>query len=101
MGEPQMMIVMSRADLEALIETAVRRAVGEPPSASAAPSEWLDAQTAAELMSCHPKTLARWAHRGKIPSGRAGRELRFRRSDIDDYLRRTAGAHAAPMTKAG
>lgn len=100
MGESKVMIVLERSELEALVESAVRKAVGASPQAAALPCEWLDAQAAADLIQCHPKTLARWAKRGELPSSRAGRELRFRRSDIDSYLQRTGGEHASAMAKA-
>lgn len=42
----------------------------------------------ARILSVNPRTVARWANQGKLPSIRTpGGHHRFRKSDIEDLLR--------------
>jgi excisionase family DNA binding protein len=40
-----------------------------------------------QLLGIHPKTVLRMARAGNLPAIRIGRYWRFRRSDLDDWLK--------------
>jgi excisionase family DNA binding protein len=50
----------------------------------------LDDEQAAALLGIHPKTLQRLARTGRIPAHRIGRFWRYRASELDAWLRRSA-----------
>jgi excisionase family DNA binding protein len=41
---------------------------------------------AAEYLNCAPVTIQRLVRHGKLPGLRLGRQLRFRREDIDQWI---------------
>jgi excisionase family DNA binding protein len=47
----------------------------------------VDAGEIAELLVLHPKTVQLMARQGKIPAIRIGKFWRFRKSEIDHWLR--------------
>ena len=47
----------------------------------------IDCDEAAQLLGLHPKTVQLMARSGKIPAIRVGRFWRFRKSEIDHWLR--------------
>lgn len=47
----------------------------------------MDATEAATLLQIHPKTLLQMARDGKVPAHRIGKYWRFRRTDLDRWLR--------------
>ena len=47
----------------------------------------IDTEQAARLLGIHPKTLQQMARDGRIPSIRVGRFWRFRRSELDSWIR--------------
>lgn len=47
----------------------------------------IDSGEAARLLRVHPKTLQQMARCGKIPGIRLGKYWRFRKSEIDQWLR--------------
>lgn len=50
-------------------------------------SPWFTTPEAAEYLGLHPGTLRRWRVDGKGPQvRRAGRAVRYHRSDLDDFL---------------
>ncbi|MDQ2714249.1 MAG: helix-turn-helix domain-containing protein [Chloroflexota bacterium] len=50
--------------------------------------EWLSLRQAADLLGMHPATVRLWADRSELPSRRtSGGHRRFRRADIEAYLR--------------
>lgn len=53
-----------------------------------AADELLTTKEAASYLRVHPVTLHLWQKSGKIPAERAGRRLRFRKADLDAWLRR-------------
>jgi excisionase family DNA binding protein len=48
----------------------------------------LTAQEAAAYLRVPLQTIYDWVHGGKLPAQRAGRLLRFRRSELDAWLNR-------------
>ena len=76
-------VLLQREQLVELIESAVRVALEE---ATRTEPIWLTAKEAAAMLGIHPKTLARMAKRGDIPSARLGRSYRFRRVDLSAAL---------------
>jgi excisionase family DNA binding protein len=59
------------------------------------PPELLTREAAAQYIGCKAQTLAIWAstHRYDLPFIRVGRLVRYRKSDLDEFLRRrTVGA---------
>ncbi len=60
-------------------------------------SDLLTRQQAAEFLGLKPQTLAVWATTGRysLPFVRVGRSVRYRRSQLEQFLaRRTVGADA-------
>ena len=58
------------------------------------PSDLLTRQQAAEYLTIQPQTLAAWAttKRYALPLVKVGRSVRYRRSDLDQFLaERTEG----------
>lgn len=79
-------IVVSAAELELLVERAVRRAIegSERPE----PMEWLEPEEAAKMLRVNVRTVTRMAQRGDLPSSRIGPKLlRFERRALEAYLR--------------
>lgn len=84
MGEPQMMIVMSRADLEALIEGAVRKVVEARPTDEG----FVDtAKLAAHFKMDESTITKRWVRDGGCPHVRHGRVYRFKVSEVEQWLK--------------
>ncbi len=56
----------------------------------ALPSEMLTISDVARLLRVHPNTIRLWSDRGLLKAYRIGyrRDRRFRREDIDSFLRR-------------
>jgi excisionase family DNA binding protein len=77
-------VVLTPAELEALVERAVRRIV-EPPSSS--DPEVLTREQAAELLQVNPHTIPRLVKNG-LPAHRLGAQWRFRRSELLAWLAR-------------
>jgi excisionase family DNA binding protein len=50
--------------------------------------EWLTKDAAARYLSMSTKSIQRYVAQGDLPAYRAGRSLRIRRSDLDDFLTR-------------
>jgi excisionase family DNA binding protein len=49
--------------------------------------EMLDVQSVADMLHVNPRTVLRMVEREELPAIRVARRFRFRRSDLDDYLR--------------
>src|SRR6516165_12214073 len=49
--------------------------------------EMLDVQSVADLLHVNPRTVLRMVEREEIPAIRVARRFRFRRSDLEHYLR--------------
>lgn len=47
----------------------------------------IDADEVSKLLGLHPKTVQQMARAGRVPGIRIGKFWRFRRSDIDRWLR--------------
>lgn len=77
-------VVCNTEELDELVRTAVREEIArmQPP-----PAEVLTTRQAAELLHVHPKTLLARAKRGEVPMHRAGREPRFMRDELLEYVR--------------
>ncbi len=52
----------------------------------------------ARLLNVHPNTVRHWADAHLLPAYRIGprRDRRFRRADIEDFLKNGASAQATP-----
>jgi excisionase family DNA binding protein len=48
--------------------------------------EIMTVHDAAEYLNCAPVTVQRLVRRGDLPGLRLGRQLRFRRKDIDQWI---------------
>ena len=55
----------------------------------------LNSKQAAELLKCHPKTVKGWAQSGFVPASRLGREWRFSRAQLLEWLRGRAESEQA------
>jgi excisionase family DNA binding protein len=49
--------------------------------------EMLDVQSVADLLHVNPRTVLRMVEREELPAIRVARRFRFRRSDLEEYLR--------------
>ncbi len=49
--------------------------------------EWMGLPEAAEYLGMSARTLSRFAYADQLRAFKAGRTLRFRRSDVDAYIR--------------
>ena len=49
--------------------------------------ELMTAKEAAAYLRVHLQTIYQWQLDGKIPAEKAGRSLRFRKSDLDAWLK--------------
>src|SRR5215467_8898971 len=49
--------------------------------------EMLDVQSVADLLHVNPRTVLRMVEREELPAIRVARRFRFRRSDLEHYLR--------------
>src|SRR5947208_10289489 len=49
--------------------------------------EMLDVQSVADLLNVNPRTVLRMVEREELPAIRVARRFRFRRSDLEHYLR--------------
>lgn len=79
--------------LQSMLDAAAEKAVAKWIAAQAvaqqpaSPSEWVDVETGAkDVLKCNPRTLARLAQSGVIPSSRVGNRLRLKRADLEAYL---------------
>lgn len=62
-----------------------------PREASETAAYTLSPSEAAEILGVHPRTLKRWVSNGKVKALRTpGKWLRFRREDLDQFLRENA-----------
>lgn len=76
------LVVLAPADLEALVERAVRRAVPEAPASE---PEVMTREQAAELLQVNPHAIPRLVREG-LPAHRLGTQWRFRRSELLAWL---------------
>ncbi len=79
----------------ALVESIVDRRMAER-EAAAKPDEYLSTRDAAAVADVSTKTIRRWATAGRLKEHRAGRELRFRRVDVEYML---ASSRRVPTEK--
>jgi excisionase family DNA binding protein len=76
-----LVVTLTTAQLEALIERAVRKVVGQ------APVEFLKTDAIARRLGMHPKTVTRLVRVEGLPAHRpGGGEYRFRVSEVDAWL---------------
>jgi excisionase family DNA binding protein len=47
----------------------------------------MTSEETAQLLGIHPKTLQQMAREGKVPAVRIGKFWRFRKSDLDTWVR--------------
>jgi excisionase family DNA binding protein len=59
-------------------------------------SEILDTAEVGRILRVHPRTIARLAKEKKLPGFRVGNQWRFRRSAIEEYIRRQEQEAEAP-----
>lgn len=96
MGEPAPVIVLSPAQVEALVDRAVERALAAR-GASTEASEVLTRDEAAKLLHLTPPSLVRLVRDHGLPASKIGAEWRFRRSELLVWLKNQhAPANAAP-----
>lgn len=58
-------------------------------------------EQAAAYIGCTPGTLRVWVSKRRIPFVRVGRLIRFRKTDLDDYLDKNAVPADSPAEKRG
>lgn len=85
-------VVVTAAELAALITRAVCCALDQRERTSSDVPDWLDAKATAAMLGVTPRQAAKLAACKAIPSTRVGKLLRFRRTDVIAYLERSDGA---------
>lgn len=50
-------------------------------------SPWMDVERTASYIGLSPYTVRKLAKEGSLPAAKIGRSYRFKREDIDDYVR--------------
>lgn len=50
------------------------------------PSRSLNLKEVAEILAVHPNTVRTWANAGKIPHFRVGRQMRFSKKKIEEWM---------------
>jgi len=84
--------------IRALVVEVVRSELPRILDERAATPERLSTSEAARSANVHPKTVRRWIAEGKLPSERAGREIRVRRTDLEALLRRPRSSSGSGLT---
>lgn len=87
MSDGQRVVVLDPAELEAIVERAVRRAL-KSKRADAGDEAWLDAEGAAEILGVCARQVQRLAKAGALPHRRLGKLYRFKREDVLAFLER-------------
>lgn len=93
MGTPQQPR-RPEGELVDLSAARARRALGEfeaRQSSALGPGEVLRSAQAADLLQVSTKTLLKWARAGHVPAREVGKEWRFLRSELLDWLQRQEG----------
>jgi len=90
--------VFDEAALRELIAEEVRRAVREEVGRAPREDVFLSVARAAEVADVAPATIRKWIHEGRLPQHGAGRELRVRRTELEEFLAapRASDADATP-----
>ena len=52
--------------------------------------EFITSEEASVYLKVNIRTIYRWTHAGEIPAMRAGKQWRFRKSELDKWLRKRA-----------
>lgn len=65
-----------------------------------AANELLTVDEVAEFLRVKPSTVYEWAKQGKIPASKVGRLWRFRREDVEAWVR-SGGVQPARSQQAG
>lgn len=76
------LVVVSRQELHDLIRDAVRDALD-----SQRPAEWLSKAQVAELIGVTTRSVSTYVERDGLPSHRRGGTLRFRRDEVNAWMR--------------
>ena len=82
MSKPTTLRLLS-AELDAMIESKVRRAVAD----ALRPDEYLTPIEAAKLARVHPDTVRRWVKAGKLTKLEVGARYRVSRIELERFLR--------------
>ena len=95
MGEP--LVVMTPAQLRELVAEAVRDAMGQ--GAQNTNAQYLTLEQTAEIMQVDARTVRNWVKDQGLPALRVGREYRFRRDTVLEWLESRAITGGAHVTK--
>jgi len=77
-----------------------RRRSRHPGPSEDAPERLLDVHAAADVLSVAPRTLYKWAAKGRLPVVHLGRAVRFRESTLRELVRVNEEPAAAPLARA-
>lgn len=89
MADPVLVLSLTPEQLRTMIADAVRDALGD---AMRPASTWIDETEAANLLGYSVGYLPAAVRRYAIPHARAGRHYRFRRAELEEWLRDRSGA---------
>jgi excisionase family DNA binding protein len=62
----------------------------------------IDENEAAAILGCAPGTLSVWRSTGRynLPFVKVGRRVKYRREDVEDFIRRRTVSHTGPSSTA-
>jgi excisionase family DNA binding protein len=86
MGEPKMLVHLTEADLQRMIDGAVAKALAAK-AANDPPAEYLRTRSVAKMLDCSMREVQKLAAEGTLRSSMVGRERRFTRRDVEAYLK--------------
>jgi excisionase family DNA binding protein len=80
-------VVVTVDELTRIVAAEVRRALAENTTAQTAPSDWLTPDQLAGELGYDRRTIPALVRRRGLPCHRIGRKLRFRRAEVDAWVK--------------
>ena len=59
----------------------------ENTTSEAMPEKWVNLEDVATHLSVSPDTIRAWIRKGTIPFSRAGKQYKFKLSEVDEWVR--------------
>ena len=80
-------VILSRAELDELLEGAAERAVRKVLDERGPETEWLDATAVAKMLNIHPRSVQKHTKRSGLPVHKVGLRLfRYRRAEVEAWM---------------
>jgi excisionase family DNA binding protein len=78
------LVVISRADLESLLEQVLDRRI--PELLSRKQEKLYTTEEAAVYLRCHPKSIRRWKSSGRLKGRKAGSKTLYTQEELDEIF---------------